>query len=227
MIHITESTSETKISRLELIKDEGKYKAKWMFPAECVDGFLVILAEASDPEESIETKIIRQLEEFFADRQLQGTHDLDTMQIRALQQMHYTNRGVPLIGIRQVRQPMQLRVLSYRKTMDGYELFWQCNGENTAYIPCMLEFEKSVSKPLLGSLTGKNAHADIRIPAVKEYQDGILYYVLDNQNVKYPITRKMLGREFSVELTKSGAFEMRVDKKFQHLYKCRESDGGR
>lgn len=227
MIHMKESTSEIIISRLEIIKAEGKYKAKWLFNAECADGFIIILTEIGNPDDRIESKVLDTLKSFFADRELQGSHNLDSMQIKVLHKLHYKNGGIPLTDIRKVKQPLNLMIVPYRSIADSHELLWQSDGENTAYIPCLIEFEKTVVKPLFGSLLGKNIRIDMRIPAVKGYPNGALYYVLDNKYIRYPIAESMLGKEFSVELTKSGVFEMRVDKRFQHLYKCRECDGGK
>lgn len=103
------------------------------------------------------------------------------------------------------RTPYQYAIYACRYNSESDELTIYVDNANQCSISACIKSEiqrkkKPVRKGFFKKKVADIEYAEIRIDEVPGYKDGALYYTYDGFNYKYPISKKMLGKSFKVNL---------------------------
>ena len=209
---ITKADSAHMISGTKTTIVNGKVKLKWSYANS--EGFFVV----AYPYFEENFNCIEYIGEILSRKDTEkGIKQVDNKILIMQVSKSMASSGIELGGKNDFKDPMKIKVIAYTMQNDEVILYDQNDRENASVIQYVIKYDKKFVRGFLG--LGKSNQL-IVIKSFDAFCPGLLYYTVSGNNIRYPITEKMLNKEISILVAEESMMELKVAEEFSEYFKC-------
>ena len=199
--------------RISLSNSDGAYRAKWSFKQS--DGFFVVAYPYNRSDFDYIELISSILSEYDTEKNIRVNHD-DVL-FMCIGKSSVSNSGIEIVKKKDVDGPKKITVLAYSKENNDIKVYTQ-ERDFQCVLPFQINYKINFNRSL--SLSGIVKKEIVFIKPFKAFREDILYYSVQGCIAKYPISKDMIGKEFSVQVEHGGTIDLKVSEKYKQFFKC-------
>ncbi len=204
---------DTKVTKVKYVHSDGKHRVKCSFKN--VTGLFVLGYRYDRELEPI--KYVMECISGMDEKGLCVNHKDTENILLHVSRSHYPSIGVELPIKKSFEYPMKIIVLCYRIVNEKLVLYEQDDQDNTAKIQYKIKYTKKFKRGFWIFTPSKTI---VKIPKFDGFFEGLMYYTIDGSHARYPISEKMMGKEFEIRVKHAGEFSLKINDGYKEFYKC-------